>query len=215
MILKDDKNLEDFKSEMINKLKQLGFNPKISTVSGGESINFESIQHTENKTQAFKIPVKLNRKVMVQGTPDCQAFFIKHFKDQTSALTDVRIKDESGKREVPEKLESSLKVGEASSQYKQESLTKLGLVNSSNKTPSSSSVTDSKVQVTTNTASEPLNSVPISTQGTPFSTPRHITSKFLERSGALLTPSRVAQIAQIKDTVESLESSFVNLKQVR
>ena len=82
---------------------KLGFNPKISTVSGGESINFESIQHTENKTQAFKIPVKLctrNRKVMVQGTPDCQAFFIKHFKDQTSALTDVSIKDESGKREV-------------------------------------------------------------------------------------------------------------------
>ena len=27
-----------------------------------------------------------------------------------------------------------------------------------------------------------------------------------------MTPSRVAQIAQIKDTVESLESSFVNLK---
>ena len=49
-------------------------------------------------------------------------------------------------------------------------------------------------------------------QGTPFTTPRHITFEFLERSGALLTPSRVAQIAQIRNTVESLESSFVNLK---
>ena len=105
MILKDDKNLEDFKYEMINKLKQLGFGRKISTVSGGETINFESIQHTENKTQAFKIPVKLymrSRKVMVQGTPGCQAFYIKHFKDQTSsALTDVSIKDESGKKRDP------------------------------------------------------------------------------------------------------------------
>ena len=34
MILKDDKNLEDFKSEVISKLKQLGFSPKISTVVG-------------------------------------------------------------------------------------------------------------------------------------------------------------------------------------
>ena len=110
---------------------------------------------------------------MVQGTPDCQAFFIKHFKDQTSALTDVSIKDESGKTEIPEKPESSLKNGEAASQYKQDPLPKPGLFRSST-TSSSSASTDSNVQVTTSTASEPLNPIPISTQG--------IASKFLERS---------------------------------
>ena len=35
MILKNDTNLDKFKNEMIAKLKQLGFTPKISTISGG------------------------------------------------------------------------------------------------------------------------------------------------------------------------------------
>ena len=34
--------------------------------------------------QSFKIPVKLylkSKKIMVQGTPDCQNLFMRHFKD--------------------------------------------------------------------------------------------------------------------------------------
>ena len=73
MILKDENNIDDYKSDLINKMKLLDFSPKISIVNGGESINFESIQHTENKSSMFKIPVKLYtrcKKVIVQGTPD-------------------------------------------------------------------------------------------------------------------------------------------------
>ena len=84
MILKDENNIDDYKSDLTNKMKLLDFSPKISIVNGGESINFESIQHTENKSSMFKIPVKLYtrcKKVMVQGTPDCQSFFIKQFKN--------------------------------------------------------------------------------------------------------------------------------------
>ena len=44
------------------------------------------------------------------------------------------------------------------------------------------------------------------------STPTNVSSKFLERSGAFLTPSRIAQISQIKDSVISLKEKFVNFK---
>ena len=84
MIQKDENNIDDYKSDLINKMKLLDFSPKISIVNGGESINFESIQHTENKSSMFKIPVKLYtrcKKVMVQGTPDCKSFFIKQLKN--------------------------------------------------------------------------------------------------------------------------------------
>ena len=45
-----------------------------------------------------------------------------------------------------------------------------------------------------------------------FTTPTNISSKFLQRSGAVLTPSRIAQISQIKDSLISLEDKFVNFK---
>ena len=58
---------------------------KVSPISGEESFNFESVQSTvDNESQSFKIPVKLcvkSKKVMVQGTPDCQNLFMRHFKD--------------------------------------------------------------------------------------------------------------------------------------
>ena len=85
MISKDEDNLEKIKSDIINKLKLLGFSLKVSSISGGESLNFESVQSTsDNKSQSFKIPVKLylkSKKIMVQGTPDCQNLFMRHFKD--------------------------------------------------------------------------------------------------------------------------------------
>ena len=43
---------------------------------GGESLNFQSLK--------VKITIKLygkNKKLMVQGTPDAQDFFIKHYKE--------------------------------------------------------------------------------------------------------------------------------------
>ena len=45
-----------------------------------------------------------------------------------------------------------------------------------------------------------------------FTTPTNISSKFLKRSNGVLTPSRIAQISQIKDSVISLEDKFVNFK---
>ena len=54
--------------------------------------------------------------------------------------------------------------------------------------------------------------MPSPTPSTPFTTPKDITSKFLERSRAVLSPARIAQIGQIKDTVTSLESNFIEFK---
>ena len=52
---------------------------------GGESLNFESFQAgSDVKSQTFKIPIKLytrNKKIIVQGTPDCQILFMKYFKE--------------------------------------------------------------------------------------------------------------------------------------
>ena len=47
-----------------------------------------------------------------------------------------------------------------------------------------------------------------------FSTPlnKSIASKFLERGGLVLTPSRVTQITQIKETVSCLEFEFATFK---
>ena len=56
------------------------------------------------------------------------------------------------------------------------------------------------------------SSLPSPTLNAPFTTPKDITSKFLERSGAVLSPARIAQIGKIKDTVTSLESNFVEFK---
>ena len=85
MILKDEDSLEKIKYDIINKLKSLGFSLKVSPISGVESLNFESVQSTsDNKSQFFKIPVKLylkSKKTMVQGTLDCQNLFMRHFKD--------------------------------------------------------------------------------------------------------------------------------------
>ena len=85
MILKDEDNLEKIKFDIINKLKSLGFSLKVSSISGGESLTFESVQSTsDNRSQSFKIPVKLyvkSKKIMVQGTPYCRNLFIRHFKD--------------------------------------------------------------------------------------------------------------------------------------
>ena len=49
---------------------------------------------------------------------------------------------------------------------------------------------------------------------TQFSTPKNssITRKFLERSGSFLSPSRIAQISQTKDTVGRLEAEFATFK---
>ena len=49
---------------------------------------------------------------------------------------------------------------------------------------------------------------------TSFSTPLNtsIASKFLERGGLVLTPSRVTQITQIKKTVSCLESEVAGFK---
>ena len=112
MILKNDTNLDKFKNEMIAKLKQLGFTPKISTISGGESINFESTVQTENKSVGFRIPVKLyirNRKLIVQGTPDCQTFFIKHFRDlNNKSEPDESKKNTISEEQKPYKVQDSL-----------------------------------------------------------------------------------------------------------
>ena len=112
MILKNDTNLDKFKNEMIAKLKQLGFTPKISTISGGESINFESTVQTKNNGVAFRIPVKLyirNRKPMVQGTPDCQTFFIKHFRDlNNKSEPDESRKNTISEEQKPNKVQDSL-----------------------------------------------------------------------------------------------------------
>ena len=65
-------------------MKAAGFNLKISPVNGGESLNLESFQASSDvKSQTFKIPIKLytrNKKIMVQGTPDCQILFMKNFE---------------------------------------------------------------------------------------------------------------------------------------
>ena len=53
-ILKEEDNLEKTK-ELVTKLKSVGFNLKISTINGGETLNFES----DSKNQSLKIPVKL------------------------------------------------------------------------------------------------------------------------------------------------------------
>ena len=84
-ILKDEDILDKVKENIITKLKAAGFNLKISPVNGGESLNFESFQVGSGvKSQTFKIPIKLytrNKKIMVQGTPDCQILFMKYFRE--------------------------------------------------------------------------------------------------------------------------------------
>ena len=187
--------MDKFKNEMIAKLKQLGFTPKISTISGGESINFESTVQTENKSVAFRIPVNLyirNRKLMVQGMPDCQTFFIKHFRD----LNNKSEPDESRKNAISEEQKPD-KV--------QDSLPKPTLPQKS--------LSSSRLDISSSTLlSVSQNSLPSPTPSTPFTTPKDITSKFLERSGTVLSPARIAQIGQIKDTVTSLESNFIEFK---
>ena len=195
MILKNYTNLGKFKNEVIAKLKQLGFTPKISTISGEESINFESTVQTENKSVAFRIPVKLyirNRKLMVQGTPDCQTFFIKHFRD----LNNKSEPDESRKNTISEEQKPD-KV--------QDSLLKPTLPQKS--------LSSSRLDIPSSTLPRvSQNSLPSPTPSTLFTTPKDITSKFLERSGAVLSPARIAHIGQIKDTVTSLESNFIEFE---
>ena len=83
--LKDEDILDKVKENIITKLKAAGFNLKISPVNGGESLNFESFQAgSDVESQTFKIPIKLytrNKKIMVQGTPDCQILFMKYVKE--------------------------------------------------------------------------------------------------------------------------------------
>ena len=87
------------------------------------------------------------------------------------------------KKEIPEKLDSSLKNVEATLQYSRNlypNLVYLAPPQLCGGAKSSSVMTDCRAQVTISSASEPLNPIPISTQGTPFSTPRHITSFWKE-----------------------------------
>ena len=195
MILKNDTNLDKFKNEMIAKLKQLGFTLKISTISGGESINFESTVQTENKSVAFRIPVKLyirNKKLMVQGTPDSQTFFIKHFRDlNNKSEPDESRKNTISEEQKPDKVQDSL----------------------AKPTLSLKPLSSSRLDIPSSTLpSVSQSSLPSPTSSTPFTTPKDKTSKFLERSGAVLSPARIAQIGQIKDTVTSLESNFIEFK---
>ena len=196
MILKDETDLEEYKSEMINRLKHLGFNPKISSISGGENLNFESIC----QSQSFKIPVKFytrKRKIMVQGTPDCQSFFIKHFQSMqavvnaNNASNSDQMSDKSTHPKEP--VDNSIPIA----------LPKPVMTNSS--TPNDipeSTCKNSSPKILPHTPITPSVSV----------TPSSIANKFLERSGAVLSPARIAQISQIKDTVGTLETKFVDLK---
>ena len=200
MILKDENNIDDYKSDLINKMKLLDFSPKISIVNGGESINFESIQHTENKSSMFKIPVKLYtrcKKVMVQGTPDCQSFFIKQFRNiQNQKLPKVNNVKQST---TQQQLDVDHKVFNSKGNY--------GPKTEANLPVSEKEINEIPAAVFPMTKNAVSYTSPLS-----FTTPTNISSKFLERSGAVLTPSRIAQISQIKDSVISLEDKFVNFK---
>ena len=200
MILKDVNNIDDYKSDLINKMKLLDFSPKISIVNGGESINFESIQHTENKSSMFKIPVKLYtrcKKVMVQGTPDCQSFFIKQFRNiQNQKLPKVNNVKQST---TQQQLDVDHKVFNSKGNY--------GPKTEANLPVSEKEINEIPAAVFPMTKNAVSYTSPLS-----FTTPTNISSKFLERSGAVLTPSRIAQISHIKDSVISLEDKFVNFK---
>ena len=79
-ILKEEDNLEKTKELIIAKLKSVGFNLKISTINGGETLHFES----DSNNQSSKILVKLysrTKNIMIQRTPDCQSLFLKYFKE--------------------------------------------------------------------------------------------------------------------------------------
>ena len=162
------------------KLKAAGFNLKISPVSGGECLNFESFQAgSDVKSQTFKIPIKLytrNKKIMVQGTPDCQILFMKYFKEFPAFGHSTPLKT----KEV-ELLQPETKIYE-----------------DANTAKSTSKEAESFVLPTT----------------TKFSTPKNssTTTKFLERSGSFLSPSRIAQIQQTKETVGRLEAEFATFK---
>ena len=54
MILKDRMTIEEIKKKLIGNFNELGFNLKISTVNGGESLNFQSLK--------VKITIKLYGK---------------------------------------------------------------------------------------------------------------------------------------------------------
>ena len=198
MILKDENNIDEYKSDLINKMKLLDFSPKISIVNGGESINFESIQHTENKSSMFKIPVKLYtryKKVMVQGTPDCQSFFIKQFKN----IQNQKLQKVNKKSTTQQQLDVDHKVFNSKGNY--------GPKTEANLPVSEKEINEIPAAVFPMTKNAVSYTSPLS-----FTTPTNISSKFLERSGAVLTPSRTAQISQIKDSVISLEDKFVNFK---
>ena len=200
MIQKNENNIDDYKSDLINKMKLLDFSPKISIINGGESINFESIQHTENKRLMFKIPVKLYtrcKKEMVRGTPDCKSFFIKQLKNiQNQRLPKV---NNVQKSTTQQQLDVDHKVFNSKGNY--------GPKTEANLPVSEKEINEIPAAVFPKAKNVVSYSSPLS-----FTTPPNISSKFLERSAAVLTPSRIAQISQIKGSLISLEDKFVNFK---
>ena len=221
MISKDEGNLEKIKSDIINKLKSLSFSLKVLPISGEESLNVESVQSTcapDNKSQSFTIPVKLyvkSKKMMVQGTPDCRNHFMRHFKDiSVHQEMKVLLNLDKSHQASTNRVVNDVLVQPQLSQH-----TTSMSIQSSSAPESGNPVivvdgksSDSKSKSLANTSDTLLSSRLSSVIS--FSTPLNtsIASKFLERDGLVLTPSIVAHVTQIKETVTCLESEFASFK---
>ena len=133
---------------------------------------------------------------MVQGTPDCQSFFIKQLKNiQNQKLPKVN----NVQKSTTQQQDVDHKAFNSKGNY--------GPKTEANITVSEKEVNEIPATVFPMNKNTVSYSSPLS-----FTTPTNISSKFSERSGAVLTPSRIAQISQIKDSVISLEDKFVNFK---
>ena len=221
MTLKNEDNLEKFKFDIINKLKSLGFSLKVSLISGGESLNFESVQSTsDNKSQSFKIPVKLyvkSKKIMVQGTLDCQNLFMRHFKDISvhQEMKEPLILDKSHLASTDSVVNDVLAQPPTQLSLHTDSMSIQSSTAPKSRNPTTyvnKKSSDFKSKSLANTSATLMSSRLLSVTSFPAPLNTSMATKLLERGRLVLMLSRVTQITQIKETVSCLESEFVSFK---